>query len=295
MGIQDCKPFLGGDLYTYSTSRAGAFLTTPTYDGSGQVVHPSVYDAGAGGWNGHRYWMAGTPFPAADGTKELPSILVSDDKTTWSVPAGLTNPLISYQASHQPSDSELVMVGSNLYYLYVDATGGNNLVREMHSTDGITWTSPTTILTAGNAALVSPGVVWDGSQWVMYSVNAAATPKTLERRTCATLTGTWSGPVTCTCALPGGSFQWHVDVVLSGTYYAFLNLDQISLWLAKSTDGLMWTVQSVSLLASSAADIWDKNIYRSTAVKTATGFDLWYTGYSAASEWHIGYAAVIGS
>ena len=58
------------------TTNADNPCTTPTYDGSGQGMHPSVYDAGAGEtWNGHRYWMAMTPYPNNDSTKENPSIL----------------------------------------------------------------------------------------------------------------------------------------------------------------------------------------------------------------------------
>lgn len=259
------------------------------------MVHPSVIDTGAGGWNGYRYWMGVTPYPTADGTKELPSILVSDDKATWIVPDGLTNPLVAYQAAHQTADSELVMSGSTLYYLYLDVTGGNNLVREMHSTDGITWSAPSTILTVGDGLLVSPSVVWDGLQWVMYSVNTNAEPNTLERRTASSITGTWSAAVTCTCVLPVG-FQWHIDIVYSsGNWYAFLNVSQVHLYLAKSQDGLTWTVQSTPILQQSASDIWDKSIYRGAAVKTATGFDLWYTGYSAGNEWHVGYVPVVGA
>jgi hypothetical protein len=220
---------------------------------------------------------------------------VSDDKTTWSVPAGLTNPLISYQAGHQIADSELIMSGSTLYYIYLDITGGNTLVMEQHSTDGITWSAATTILTAADTALVSPSFVWDGSQFVMHSINLVPEPNTLERRTCATLTGTWSAAETCTCAVQGGMFQWHLSTVLAnGVWYAFLNFSQVHLYLAESRDGITWSLK-YALLSQSASDIWDKNIYRSTAVKTATGFDLWYSGYSAGNEWYIGYAPIVGA
>ena len=41
---------------------APAPLVTPTYDGSGQVVHPDVVHV-PGGWNGYEYWMGMTPYP----------------------------------------------------------------------------------------------------------------------------------------------------------------------------------------------------------------------------------------
>ena len=51
-------------------------LTTPTYDGSGETVHPAVIDAIAATgsiWNGHRYWMAVTPYPSTNDDFEFQS------------------------------------------------------------------------------------------------------------------------------------------------------------------------------------------------------------------------------
>src|SRR5439155_20610297 len=52
--------------------------TTPTYDGTGQVVEPDVIHVPRG-WNGYEYWMAVTPYPCGDESLENPSILVSHD------------------------------------------------------------------------------------------------------------------------------------------------------------------------------------------------------------------------
>jgi hypothetical protein len=53
-------------------------LNIPTYDGSGQAVHPDIY-YNANGWNGYYYWMAMTPYPNGDAAYENPSIIVSND------------------------------------------------------------------------------------------------------------------------------------------------------------------------------------------------------------------------
>src|SRR5579863_975337 len=47
-------------------------LTTPTYDGSGQAVEPTIifFDTP---WHGFSYWMAYSPYPNGDPTKENPS------------------------------------------------------------------------------------------------------------------------------------------------------------------------------------------------------------------------------
>jgi hypothetical protein len=126
----------------------------------------------------------------------------------------------------------------------------------------------------------------------MYSINDAVNPNTMERRTCATINGTWSAPETVTVYLSSGSL-WHLDVILSGgVYYALINVDAASLWYAHSSNGRTWAVPSPALIAQSGSDIWDKLLYRGTLVKTATGFDMWYSARNAANEWRIGYTPV---
>ena len=58
---------------------------TPTYDGSGEAVHPDVV-LFANGWRGWEYWLVMTPYPSDDTGKENPSILVSHDGASWQEP-----------------------------------------------------------------------------------------------------------------------------------------------------------------------------------------------------------------
>jgi hypothetical protein len=72
-------------------------LQTPTYDGSGQVVHPCVIDFfneyGIDSWSGYRYWMVLTPYPNGQNQYENPSLYASHDGLSWIVPPDITNPL----------------------------------------------------------------------------------------------------------------------------------------------------------------------------------------------------------
>jgi hypothetical protein len=72
-------------------------LQIPTYDGSGQVVHPSIIDFlneyGMDAWSGYRYWMVLTPYPYSKEQFENPSLYASHDGFTWAVPENITNPL----------------------------------------------------------------------------------------------------------------------------------------------------------------------------------------------------------
>ncbi|MHB1651548.1 MAG: hypothetical protein ACYCVD_03610 [Desulfitobacteriaceae bacterium] len=72
-------------------------LVTPTYDGMGEAVHPSVIDFklehNLASWRGYRYWMAMTPYPRGYDAFENPSLLASNDGLTWVIPAGFGKPL----------------------------------------------------------------------------------------------------------------------------------------------------------------------------------------------------------
>src|SRR5579863_10442255 len=141
-------------------------LATPTYDGSGQMVEPTVLDF-PNDWHGFRYWMVASPFPKSNAQFENPSILVSQDGAHWSVPPGLNNPvalpsppgsaLSDGSIVYDPDDDELW-----LYYLHdiPDAAGNNHeyLVRKT-SPDGVNWSPPLELLYGSNYPFTSPTVV----------------------------------------------------------------------------------------------------------------------------------------
>src|SRR4051812_43260793 len=81
-------------------------LSLVTYDGSGQTVHPDVVSVPAD-WIGTRRYLAITPYPAGDGSKENPSIFGGDDIDVWRAPAGLTNPVVR-PAGGYLSDPDIV-------------------------------------------------------------------------------------------------------------------------------------------------------------------------------------------
>ncbi|TAJ43235.1 hypothetical protein CUJ86_11615 [Methanofollis fontis] len=72
-------------------------LAIQTYDGSDQVVHPSVIDFLSEHtlpeWGGHRFWMAITPFPSGSDAFENPCLYASDDGRDWHAPPAIQNPI----------------------------------------------------------------------------------------------------------------------------------------------------------------------------------------------------------
>src|SRR5258706_15870766 len=99
--VRETEPSIGGPA---NMTRASASLpvfvveptlmTVPTYDGSGQSVHPDVV-AFDSPWHGARYWMTMTPYPKSNQKLENPSILSSDDGVAVGGPAGLKNPVVA--------------------------------------------------------------------------------------------------------------------------------------------------------------------------------------------------------
>lgn len=280
------------------------YQNTPTYDGSGQAVHPSVVYF-ADGWQGYKYWMAMTPYPNGNDSYENPSILASNDGSSWKVPSGLTNPLIAKPASGHNDDSDMIYNDDTnelwLYYLESGGAGGTNL-KLLTSSDGVTWSAARDILNVPNYQITSPAIYKDGSIYYMWYVDSgssgcAAANTTVRYRT--SFDGvTWSAAQVVSLSQPGYNV-WHIDVTYVPTkneYWALFNAypsgstcGHTVLFYGKSSDGLNWT--TYGNIALNIGSAWDSTeIYRSTLLYDADS-DLLRVWYSAAGSghWHIGY------
>lgn len=303
----------GFQVNSATASRAANPLTTPTYDESGQAVHPDVYDAGSGNtWNGKRYWMAMTPYPAANEALENPSILCSDDGNTWIVPAELTNPVIpAVGGATYNSDCDILVDGATMWLMYRthNDTTHDEKIYVLSSTDGVTWGEATEILSSTvTTAILSPAIVKVGSTFYMYSVDATGHYNDnliyfVNRRSCSTMDGTWSAPQLVSFPIythmPSGKIRptnpWHINVMytVDGEYFALLTTWDYKLIIGKSTDGINFKT-GLSTLLTTATGGWDDNLYRSSIVRTATGFDLWYSAQDGETPqaWQIGRTAI---
>ena len=268
-------------------------LTTPTHDGSGQAVHPDVWDFGEGEeWNGYRYWMAMTPYAYSSEATEIPNILASHDGTTWEVPPGLTNPM------SQGFDPCIAMVGDRMYVV-----SQGPIVT--WSDDGITWV-PHRYLFQGDLGEVSPSILQeDDGTFRMWSIQRSfdGTRFRCLHRTAEHIMGPWSRPqeIIMPEDVSTGRDLWHIDVVKhEGRYYAVVSENwkgtsgQASLlYMAESNDGLVWEMSGKPVLGRGTAAKWDDaQIYRSCIIPRGAGeglwFDLWYSARGSSGKWHIG-------
>lgn len=254
---------------------------TPTYDGSGNVTHPSVVDMGRK-WNGYRWWLADTPYPGGDDDYENPSIWGSNDRVNWEVPSGLTNPIDPWPGGEEGrpltafnSDPELVWDpdGGRMVCYWRDADSPTPPSLDFYaatSTDGHTWTHhPGSLLTINaGSAWRSPGIARvaadDWRMWLMSSSGPCAmyaSPGPL---------GPWTlvGPTTRAGITYSG---WHGDFTYeNGVFYSITGDDANNgpFRASVSLDGITWHGSSPVFIAG----------YRATMLPPRNGWvEVWYS------------------
>lgn len=292
-------------------------LATPTYDGSGEAVHPDVLDL-PGGWRGQRYWIAMTPYAKSSTKLENPSLLVSDDGIGLRVPAGVTNPVVQ-RPGHSPdynSDPELVYEASTdrLLMIYRLVEKKTNTIRVVSSMDGVRWRQERNAFWTHGHAAVSPTVVpaRGTAPAALWYVDAGqggchATSTRVMMRTAIDSMGRvagvrWTEPQATTLAQPG-YVVWHIKVrwePTKGEYWAVysafpqnaVGCDVDDLFFARSPDGVHWTTYAEPILRHEDRAWSSAAVYRSTFVYLPENDELrlWVSARSATGNWTLGMA-----
>ena len=267
----------------------------PTYDGSGQLVHPDVA-VFPDGFAGHVFWLAATPYPNGNANLENPSLFTDDDRR-WIVPPDVHNPLVAPPPSPaHNSDPDLVFdPPTNRLRLYYRLTMNNIDAILMRSTsDGSRWSDPVTVASAKGIAIVSPAVVrTPDAGFVMWSVNAInggclARSTVLERRT--SFDGVhWSDPLPVSITQQG-YVLWHLDVQYipsKNEYWALIAAYPVAagcaaddLFFARSADGVTWQTFPTPLVSHTDYPAYANAVYRSTFAYDADNdaVRLWLSG-----------------
>jgi hypothetical protein len=317
---ESLRPALRDAPYRQLRARRGlhqpVLLNLETSDGSGQACHPDVaYIAEGFGSKKWPYWMVCTPYPYGDDSFENPEVFVSFDGINWEIPEGLYNPIVPSpkKVGDHHSDAELVFCRGQLFLFYrltlrsiaPRETPSVNKLYLMKSVDGIGWSGPVEIL-ADNAGaeLLSPAVVYDGTSFLMWTVeNIAGQLKVMRRSSSDALH--WSAPTSASVrGLVGGRFPWHIDAIqdedgLSAVLVSCTALggSQSRIHYAHSEDlGLTWVAGG--FLFEQAYEFESKIQYRATlrALQTAGGdreYELWYSSASLSDVFSIAYLKVM--
>lgn len=280
---------------------------TPTPDGTGQAVHPSVIDmhrhTGGHDWHGWRYWMAMTPYGGSNTLAENPCILASRDGYTWHIPLGVHNPVYPkppealYQSDphmvYDPDEDRLVLVCRGMI-------GGIQRTYVGWSYDGSTWTDRIYIdLDGAEYQTGSPALVWRNGSWELYATGG--NPAGVYRWTSTDLIN-WSTR-TRLQGLDGVADIWHLDVQhFDGQYWMTIDVGPMpdttndGLVAASSLDGLTWAAAAAPFMTKLPAEtsLWQSHqLYRSvTQPKDATYLWLWYGGEGPRHSWWTGLTQV---
>lgn len=290
----------------------GQRLVIPTHisPAGGQTTHPAVLFFPEG-WNGWRYWMAHTPYPAGNDDHEDPNIVVSNNGINWQAPPGLTNPLDDADGTPEyNSDVDLKMGPNNTMYLFwrfydPNSIGSEEKLYYRSSTDGVNWTAKTLHWTNNETVRrpVSPTLVYEDNGWTMWYVDITPSPNVVmrTRSTGVSVTSGWATPTTLTgVTSQSGKEPWHIYMLrLGGKYYGLLNDCTIDasgadgdLLFMQSYDGKAFEVGTSSIIPRSWAGEHDR-LYRSTMVPAFEdgkfGFRVWYVGWLAGppSVWNV--------
>lgn len=287
-------------------ANAPAPLITPTYDGSGISVEPTVLYFPTG-WQGHLYWMVISPYPHDNNQFENPSILVSDEGQNWSVPAGLTNP-IERPTQGTLADATLFFdeKSNQLWVYYLNDSGvGDEFESLLRTTspDGIHWSTPKVVISGLSLFLLSPSVNKVGDVLYLWTVDVGAAGCSAQTSTVNQRISSdgvrWSAPRKLNIS-QSGYVIWHLNTIpipAKGQFMSLLTAYPVGsdcgstkLFFANSHDGINWQTYPQILLNTGKG--WDKNqIYRSSLLYDANSglFRVWYSA-NGGVEWHVGYS-----
>jgi hypothetical protein len=267
----------------------------PTYDGSGQTVHPDV--AHAPSWFPNRHWyMAVTPYPNGNVNQENPSLFYATDPFQWKTLPGASNPVVRPPKAGYLSDPDIVFnPDTKELFLYYREFITHNVVKLVRSSDGVSWSAPVDVVDAPSTTAVSPSVVRRGpGQWEMWTVDAgelgcrnSTTSVTLRRSADGVR---WSPPSPVDLAVPVEGFSpWHIEVQWlpsRNEYWAVYNAKIASncattvLFLATSPDGVTWTSRPIPLLVAGEIAELRSIVYRTAFIYSAATdiVTFWFSG-----------------
>jgi len=279
-----------------SPSTGPRVVSMPTYDGSGEVVHPDAVTTPAG-WSLMTDHVVATPYPGGSPRFENPSYYDVMTPSMWLPTQGGVNPLATPTTRSYLSDPDAVYDpdAHGLLVYYREVTDMNTIY-VIRSADGAHWDTPVSVLSVPNHLAISPAVVRRGpGDWLMWTVNAgadgcSAASTTVEVRHSAD--GLAWGPPTPVQIASDGEYPWHIEVEWIPSrheYWAVFNTKKGGtcmtriLRFATSPDGVTWKVFPYPLLRAGAIPAFSDVVYRSSVEYDAASdqVTLLYSGASA--------------
>ena len=265
-------------------------LSLMTPDSTGQTVHPDYVNITEGPLSGQ--FLAITPYPYNDPSRENPSFYTSRDLVYWRAPDSATNPVVLPRNGYLSDPDIVYNPATSELWLYYREVWDENKIYLMKSADAVTWSDPQLVAHAPNDQIVSPSVVRrSDTEWLMWSVNApngcpSSTTSVELRRSSDGVT--WSDPERVTLA-QGAYTPWHIDVQwipAFNEYWAVYNIKSAgncstpAVFLATSPDGINWKTYASPVMARGTISDFEDIVYRTTfRYRPETDVvTFWYSG-----------------
>ncbi len=259
-----------------------ALLSLPTYDGTGEVVHPDVLFSPGAEWP---FLMAMTPYARTRGELENPSLLVSEDGLRF-LEGPTDNPIVGPPPVDHNNDPDLVFDEERgvhrILYLETLRPETQHLIA-LESRDLVEWTSEKvlTYALAEEPFMVSPAVVREGQGARLYYVNSSVPGHAVEYLRSEDGRSFTKDATPVAVPFAEGFHPWHLDVFAAGSGWAMLvngyfdDFQTQALYLATSPDLEHWELRQEPLIEPG---VWrSKLIYRSTGVVSGDRLAVWFS------------------
>lgn len=276
--------------------------------GNNSAYHPSVVNFGEK-WNGYKYWMAYTPYPKGDDSKENPHIMVSNDLENWVEPEGFKNPLEPVPADYMRgkrynSDTELVYNTDTeqleCWWRFVDNINNDVIIYRKTTKDGVNWSEKQVVLKEARNKYdyVSPALIYEDNKYKMWFVDSPYSVYYIESSDLIT----WSERQKIEVEYEDSRLRsWHLDVVHENGVYemvmnAFLygkNRRTMDLYYLNSTDNTNWSKAITMLKPTKGTKNWDnQGLYRASLMYDNNTCYLFYSAISSQDDVYEGVGLI---
>lgn len=293
--------------HLYGIISNARFLDIPTYEHSGQIVHPHVLFF-AEPFLGYHYLMVMTPYPYSNRMYENPSILGSQDGILWEVPVGVVNPVsgvpVDVMDGGHYSDPFLLPRGDTLELWfrhtmprYIDGEyvqdSMHNRIYRTTSQDLIHWSPLETVFDCADGidTFMSPVVMHDGSVYRLWYANYYSVLYYTES---ADLIH-WTPRERLQSNL-GGFGIWHHDIMFTGELYEALllsadfgNEPRFRLFYTTSYDGIHFEPGRELVPGKISPALEGMTAYKSTFVRQNGMYQIYLSVFTRDSEWKLFY------
>jgi len=281
------------------------FLFTPTYENSGQIVHPHVLFFEEK-FMGFHYIMAMTPYPFSNNRYRNPSILGSQDGVIWQVPEGTVNPVVDIPVDGGGYYSEPFIFCSGdtleLWFRHTLAVGedGQRLPRNSHnrvyrsiSNDLQSWSDLEIMLDCPDAMdhFMSKVVMYNNGTYRLWYTNFSSRLYFIQSHDLEN----WSVPERVRADL-GGLGIWHHDIVFTGEQYEALltgvdwgNSPEFRLFHTVSYTGLDLGVGREIIIQDISPELEAMTVHKSTFVKIDGVYQMYFAVFGLNNAWRLFY------